>query len=355
MSGRDRLLDHFREQAGFCRALGSPFTAALIDAMADDIAQDGVVATLVGDWPGNPRAEAVSLRIAGALHFAVLTHRDPGLTAVYPQANPHWRMQTVWPFAQAFLQRDGAFVRAFMDSAPQTNEARRAIALLPGFLHLAARFQLPLDLLELGASAGLNQVWDRFHYETSGWRWGPANGPVIDTDWRGGPPHIEQHPVVRARRACDLRPIDLEDPISRARLKAYVWPDQPERLARLDGAVAAARAAGVRVEAADAADWLSARLADRAPGAVTVVFHSVFYQYPPREKRAAIASAMEAAGAAAGPDAPLAWLRYEPESLLIDAPDSHRFIVDLITWPGRERRLVAATDGHTRIVDHMRT
>lgn len=351
----DRILDHFREQAGFCRALGSPFTGALIDAMADDVADGGVVAALIGDWPGNPRAEAVSLRIAGALHFAALTRRDPALAAVYPQANPHWRMDAVWPFVRAYLQRDAAFVRDFIESAPQTNETRRTMALLPGFLHLAARFQAPLDLLELGASAGLNQVWDRFHYDAGSWRWGPANGPRMDADWRGATPHIEQHPIVRSRRACDLRPISLDDPMSCARLKAYIWPDQPDRLARLDAAVGAARAAGVRVDQADAADWLAERLAERQPGAVTVVFHSVFFQYPSDAKRAAISAAMEAEGAAAGLDAPLAWLRYEPESLLIDAPGSNRFIVDLITWPGRQRRLVAATDGHARVIEHVRT
>jgi hypothetical protein len=355
MSDRARILDHFREQAGFCRMLGSPFTAALIDAMADDIAGDGVVADLVGAWASNPRAEAVSLRLAGALHFAVLTLRDPGLAAVYPSANPNWRIETVWPFAQAFLRREAAFVRSFLESAPQTNETRRTIGLLPGFLHLSARFGLPLDLLELGASAGLNQVWDRFHYRTAGWAWGPANGPVIDTDWTGAVPHVEQFPIVRSRRACDLRPIDLEDADARARLKSYVWADQPDRLARLDGAVAMARAAGVKVEAADAEDWIKACLAQREGDGVTVVFHSVFYQYPPSHKRQAIADAIEVAGAAATAQAPLAWLRYEPEPLLIDAPDSIRFIVDLITWPGRERRLIAATDGHARHVVYSRT
>lgn len=351
----DRVIEHFREQAGFCRVLGSPFTGALIDAMADDIAAGGIVNTLVGDWLENPRADAVSLRLAGALHFAALSRMDPALASIYPAMNPNWRIDGVWPFVQAFLEREQSFVRAFLQSAPQTNEARRMIALLPGFLHLSARFGLPLDLLELGASAGLNQIWDHVRYETSGWSWGPLDGPRIDTDWRGAAPHIEQHPVVRSRRACDLRPIDLEDEQSRFRLKSYVWPDQPDRLARLDAAVAQARAMNVRVEAADAVDWVARELDARQPGGVTVVFHSVFYQYPPRVSREAIADAIERAGDAATVDAPLAWLRYEPESLLVDAPDGHRFIVDLITWPGRERRLIAATDGHARSVAYMRT
>ena len=350
----DRILAHFREQAGFCRVLGSPFTGGLIDRMADDFAEGGVIARLVGDWEGNPRADALSLRLAGALHFAALTRADPALAATYPQANPQWRMELVWPFARAFLDREEAFVRGYLESAPQTNEVRRTISLLPGFLFIAAKFGLPLDLLELGASAGLNQIWDKLRFEGDDWTYGPANGPRIDTQWQGPAPILDANPVVRSRRACDIRPIDLTDERARFRLKSYVWPDQTDRLERLDSAVALALQAGVRVESADAADWIGARLADRKPGAVAVVFHSVFYQYPPREKRDAIADYVEKAGERATADAPLAWLRYEPESILIDAPDSMRFIVDLITWPGRERRLVAVSDGHSRFVEHVR-
>jgi hypothetical protein len=73
---KQSLLDHFREQAGFCVAFGSPFTARLIEAMARDLEAGGPTAALVGDWPGPPRADAVSLRLAGALHAAALSGRD---------------------------------------------------------------------------------------------------------------------------------------------------------------------------------------------------------------------------------------------------------------------------------------
>ena len=79
-------------------------------------------------------------------------------------------MDRVWPVAQAWLRSETAFVRDFIKSPPQTNETRRSIILLPGFLNLAARFKQPLHLLELGASAGLNQNWDKFNYYTDSWQ-----------------------------------------------------------------------------------------------------------------------------------------------------------------------------------------
>jgi hypothetical protein len=343
------VLDHFREQAGFCDAMGSPFTARLLEAMARDLEAGGPVAQLVGDWPRHPRTDALSLRLAGALHAAALSGRDAPLAAEYPAARPDWDAEAVWRAARAFLARERSWVESFLRFAPQTNEVRRSIALLAGFLHLAARFELPIDALEIGASAGLNLCWDRFAYRTGSWSWGGPGAAVIDTDWRGPPPPLDAKPHVRSRAACDLNPLDLRQPDERLRLRSYVWADQPERLARFDAAVALALGSGIRVERADAASWLEARLPARAADALTVVYHSVFLQYPPRETRGRIAAAIERAGEA-GP-APLAWLRLEPEVVLGGPRDSVRFLVDVVTWPGPERRTLAVTDGHVRFVD----
>lgn len=347
----EKVLAHFVEQAGFCDAMGSPFTARLIERMTDDLRAGGPTADLVADWPGSPRAAAVSLRLTGALHAAALSGRAPALAAEYPGARPAWDPDALWHAARAFLARERAWVADFLQVAPQTNETRRTIALLAGFLEVAARFERPLELLELGASAGLNLCWDRFAYRTGSWCWGAAAAPIIDTDWRGPAPPLDTRPRVRARAACDLHPLDLRRPEERLRLRSYIWADQHDRLARFDAAVACALAHDVRVERADAAPWLEARLARRAADAVTVVYHSVFLQYPHPRDRARIAAAIEHAGAAA--PAPLAWLRLEPEAVLGGPRESTRFLVDLVTWPGGARRTLAVTDGHVRFVEAM--
>jgi hypothetical protein len=343
------LLAHFAEQAGFCDAMGSPFTARLLEAMARDLEAGGPVADLVGDWPGHPRADALSLRLAGALHAAALSGRDAALAAEYPAARPDWDAEAVWRAARAFLARERDWTLGFLRIAPQTNETRRSIALLAGFLHLADRFDRPIDALEIGASAGLNLCWDRFAYRTDGWSWGPPGAALIDTDWRGPPPPLDAKLCVRSRAACDLHPLDLRRPEERLRLRSYIWADQAERLVRFDAAVALALESGVAVERADAAVFLEERLPARAPDALTVVYHSVFLQYPPRETRARIAAAIERAGESG--QAPLAWLRLEPEVVLGGPRESVRFLLDVVTWPGGERRTLASTDGHVRFVD----
>lgn len=346
----EKIVAHFREQAMYCEMFGSPFTAQLITKAADDLEAGGVVADLVGGWGGHPRADAVALRLCGALHAAVLTERDQALAAAYPAAKPNWRMDEVWPLARDFLVRERAWVAEFLKSAPQTNETRRSIGLLSAFLTFGQSWSGPIDTLEIGASAGLNLNWDRFAYRTANWSWGGESPVTIDTDWHGPPPPVDVALKVRHRAACDLNPLDIRDEAQRLQLRSYVWPDQPDRLARFDGAVALARQANARVERADAADWLKAKLAARASDAATIVYHSVFLQYPPPETRAAITAAIEAAGAAAKPSAPLAWVRLEPEALFDGPRDSPRMVIDLISWPGGVRRILGHTDGHVRAI-----
>lgn len=353
------MRDHFREQVGLCDAYGSPFTARLIERIAADFEAGGPIARLVGAWAGTPRVDAVAMRLCGALHAAVLTGRDPALAAEYPAQRFDFHIDSVWSVARAFLERDHAWVAAFIRSPPQTNEVRRSIALLSGFLALARAYDREVDTLEIGASAGLNLYWDRFCYRTASWTWGPRTGVAIDTDWHGPPPPIEAVPRIRSRAACDLNPLDIANPAQRLQLRSYIWADQPERLARFDAAADLAIASGVQVERADAAEWLATRLQKRAPDAATIVYHSVFLQYPPRATRHAIVAAIEAAGERATPEAPLAWLRFEPEAILGGPRDSLRFLVDMVTWPGAERRVLAITDGHARSVlsqgDALRT
>ncbi len=346
----DRIAAHFREQAGFCTEYGSPFTGQLCERFASDLEAGGPIAALTAGWSADPRADVVGLRLAGALHAAALTGRDPALASLYPTQNPAWRMDELWPVARAFLEREQAWVRAFIQSPPQTNETRRTIALLAAILAFAANWDGPIDMLEIGASAGLNLNWDRFEYRTNAWSWGEASDVVIDTQWHGRPPALAARPIVRHRAACDLNPLDIADAAQRLQLKSYIWPDQPERLARFDAAAALALAQGVCVDRASADAWLERKLAARANDAATIVYHSVFLQYPPPSVRDAIVAAIDRAGAAATPQAPLAWVRLEPEAVTDGVENGFRFVIDLTTWPGGVRRILGYTDGHVRAV-----
>jgi hypothetical protein len=339
----------FSLQSGWCAALGSAFTARLIDKFTLDLESDGPVRALVGDWPGEPLTDALALRLAGALHAAALSGRDAALAAQYPAARADWNMDALWPVARAFLERELEWTSAFLVNPPQTNETKRAIALLPAFLQLA-RFGA-LHLLELGASAGLNQIWDRFRFETDAWAWGEDRGVIISTDWSGPAPDIAAPLTVASRAGCDQSPLDLRDAEHALRLRAYVWADQPERMRRLEAAMALA--ADVRIDTADAAIWLERKLSGDLPLGVTVIYHSVVWQYLSEDTRKRIHSAIERAASRADDTHRLAWLRFEPNAALgVEGPMEGMGVL-LRCWPGGEKRLIARTDGHAGKVEAL--
>ena len=323
----------------------------LHQVMLENYRANGIVADLIGDWPDSIDRDAVSLRLSAALHLAALDRPEAGLQAVYPAAKPDWTMAEIWPLAERYLKAHSEQVRTFIQSPPQTNEVNRSLVLLPGFLAISARAGLPLHLLELGASAGLNQIWDRYNYQTETWTWTGQSDVTLKTDWVGpAPQHLDQTPVIASRAACDLNPIDVSDPDAALRLKAYIWPDQSERMARVEGAIALSRQTGSVPDRADAAEWLRGKLVNRPKTGVTVIFHSIFLQYPPQTTRRALRDMIAAAGATATETAPLAWLCYEPEAFFRRSPHPDKLISHLTYWPGGMKQVMAESDGHVMSV-----
>lgn len=343
------VLEEFHLQSRFCAEFGSPFTAQLLARAAEDIESGGVVARITAGWPGNPRVDAVSLRFAGALHAAVLTGRDNRLAVEYPQARGDWSMDRIWPLARGFLARDETWVRDFMTSPPQTNETARSTALACGFLWLGERSPEPFHMLELGASAGLNLHWDKFAFAYPPWGRAHVDGPMMPTEIHGHAPAWRAIDIA-SRAACDQNPLDAGRPEDRLRLRAYVWADQTARLERLNAALAVAQRAGVTVERADAAAWVRDRLAGELPEGTTVVYHSVFLQYPPREVREAIVASIEQAGARTTARRRLAWISFEPESLVGGPHGSKRYVLNAVTWQNGRRSdaALAEVDPHGR-------
>jgi hypothetical protein len=229
-------------------------------------------------------------------------------------------------------------IRAFLVSPPQTNEVGRSGVLVGGFLEIAKVTGLPLRCLEIGASAGLNTIWDRYHYRLGAVGWGDPHSPVsLAPRWEGPSPPVDAPLRVIERHACDIAPVDLEDPAQRLRLRAYIWADQRERLSRLESAIDLARAHGPRVDQADAAEWVSVKLREPAEGRATVLYHSVMWQYMPADTQSAIRASLERAGDRATSAEPLTWLRLEPSA------SASAFELRMTLWPGaREFRLAVA-------------
>lgn len=325
----------FARQAGWAAKLESPFMERLCGLLGERLDRGTAAGRRVLDWPGaDPFGDALPLRLAGGLHALVRRGEAPALAGCYPP-NPLPDEAALWAALGPALAEPGLL--RWLDSAPQTNEVGRSAVLTAGLLALAERFPDPVELLELGASAGLNLLLDRYGHDLGGVRAGdPGSAVQLRPEWKGRPPPDARVAVAR-RSGVDLRPVD---PVRDGeRLLAYVWPDQARRLARLEAALAIAGEDPPRVDRGDAADWLEARLAEpRAPGAVRVVLHTIAFQYFPEGAKARIAAMLEGAGTAGA--TPLAWLRCEPEA------GEDRITLRLRTWPGGEERVLALCHPH---------
>ncbi|MCU1590469.1 MAG: hypothetical protein JWP11_1725 [Frankiales bacterium] len=340
------LPTRFRAQAEQCALHGSPLTAALLIGAADDYASGGPARDLLGPHAHDPSGTVPSLRFAGALHRLVLQRQAPQLALHYPSVGGTAGPDGAWPAARRVVEQQRGLLAEAMLRPVQTNEVGRSAALYGGLVHAAAASGLPIRLLEIGASAGLNLRVDRFGYEIAeGLVLGDPTSPVrLHRPWRGSMPPYDTRPDIVERAGCDPAPLDPASEDDRLTLTSYVWGDQVDRFERLRGALQIASALPLQVEALPASAFLERALAVSSPGLATVVWHSVVRQYLSAEERAAVDRLVRAAGERATKAAPLFRLSLEPEKS--PPPSTFRFVVELTSWPGGESRVLAECMGH---------
>lgn len=329
----------FERQAGACADLGSPFMARLMGLFAKRLASGTAVADKILGWQGDPSpsGDSVPLRIAGALH-ALKRAGHAGLGAVYPPQDAS--DADLWAAVQGAFESDAAHLLRWLDQPPQTNEVRRSATLIPA-MHLAvAQFGLPVRLTELGTSAGLNLRADAFRLDAGVQVYGPCGASVrLAPDW-SGPAPAPAELAVMSRTGIDIAPIDPET--EGARLLAYLWPDQPDRLARTEAAIALARRIPATIVADDAVAWLAGPGLEPVPGTLHLMFHTIAWQYLPAEARARGDALIDRAGALATEEAPLA--RFSMEAGTGGAA------LRLQLWPDRRTVDLGLADYHGRWV-----
>lgn len=325
----------FRIQEFYCRKMDAPIYADICAAIADGLDRDSETGRKVLDWTGEPTRDALPLRLIGGLHALVLAGRDDELAEIFAGRLEGAALQAA---LNRVLARNDTALLPWLDGPPQTNEPGRSGALIVGLLEVARRLGPKLEILEIGSSGGLNLLIDRYRFDLGGALFGPVDSPVtIAPAWLGDAPDLPELEIV-STRGCDVQPLDVTDPAVEARLSAYVWAETPMRLERLKKAIAMMREKGVRLDRADAADWVEARLAEPQEAGVTrVLMHSVVWQYVPDASTARIRAAMEAAGATATSERPLAWVAMEPDRALGEQ------VVSVRTWPDGGPRITVAT------------
>jgi hypothetical protein len=296
----------------------------LYAALARSLADDPVVADIVGDH--KPRWEA-PLRLFGGVHYLELS----GV------------VQHPWAKLSGVLEANREWLAKFVAEHPvQTNEVQRCWGLLPGFLTVAD--ERPLDLVELGPSAGLNLFWDGYRYRYGGRTWGSRDALLeLSGEAEGGPPPelLGVQVSVRGRTGIDRRPVDITTDHGAHVLEAFVWADQADRLERLRKAIEIARTDPPRLMQGDYIEVLPALLAGRDLEALTVVYHSASTMYLGYEHRDRLRELLEEEGRRGS----LAWISFE----FVEAGPMS-FALDVRSWPGEARRL-ARLDGHAETME----
>jgi len=323
-------------QAAFCENNGAPITGRVCRALGAALDTTSLTGARAIGWTGDYIADALPLRLVAPFHALHRSGRCPAL-------GPLFRGEVtddVVAIRAAIAGHDAEIMR-WLDGPPQTNEPARSAGFVGALLVLAARFGLPFELLEIGSSAGLNLLIERYRYTVRDVQVGPDTSPVhIAPEWRGPPP--PSAPVVIASvRGVDIAPVDVLSDAGAERLLAYVWVDQPERVERLGTAIAMLRLHPPRLDTGDAADWVEARIAEpQAAGTMRVLMHSVVWQYLQPSGRTRIMATMDAAGLLATEDRPLGWITSEVDR------ERGSVKLHLRAWPGGDRVLLATAHPH---------
>lgn len=328
----------------FCRDNGSPLTADILEAIAGQIDPESAVGTRImamqGDLDG--AGEAVALRLAGGLHALARSGRDEGLSAAYRGEGG-----LAEAVGAALADYDERLV-GWLDSPPQTNEPGRAAYVMAGLMVTAARYPLPIDLLEVGSSAGLVLNLNRYRYDLGGLEAGEPTSPLLLAPrWNGAPPPASKISLI-AQRGVDRSPVYLGSPDAAERLIAYIWPDQPDRIERAERAIALARAFPPPIVAGEAGDWVEHQLgAPQADGVMRVIFHTITLQYLPEDQKRQCHAAIAGAAERATEDKPFGWLSYEFDG------GRKAFELRLKLWPSGEDLHLADGHPHGAAVDWL--
>ena len=317
-------------QAKHCENNGAHCTGRIVRAQLALMNSDTECGKVIQNWPGLPLEDALPLRLAGGFHHLHLTGSDDRLTPVYRGILTD--QSQVDETVLAVVRDHDEKLLPWFDSPPQTNEAGRSASFMVGLKWLSGRLGPKFELNELGASAGINSMMDRYHYDLGDVSAGPPNSPMqIKPEWRGNSP--PDHPVeITSIQGCDQAPINLSDPAMALRVKSYVWPENSDRIERMDAAISLASEQRPEIAKMDAADWVDMRLdSAQQEGVVRVFHHSIVWQYIPKDRQDRISDALSAVGASGTADRPLAWMSLETNR------ETFRHELMITYWDGSEQ------------------
>ena len=305
-------------QARACASIGSTMYERLFEDLAADYADNGRTYALLAGRSARPIHDAIPLRLAGALHRIVLSGQDPRLARHYPSAGGSPGTDFTADVI-AYMRDHTDEIDLALTQQVQTNEVGRSIVHLCVSHWLTSQSISDFDLLEIGASAGLNLNFDLYYACSQRLRMGSPQSRVrFMGDSFGHTPALPNSAArVHRRRGVDISPLDVTRDEDRLRLLSFLWPDQKKRLERTRAAIDIALQRPPVVDEGSADSWLATQLARPFERAV-VVFHSIVWQYLGERVQEGVRQALRDASSRATSAAPLLWVRMEPAGAVAD-------------------------------------
>jgi hypothetical protein len=258
--------------------LGSPLYAHLSEQIAE---MPEILALVEYHQVGQPEPNL----LFGGVHKLLLKGITHPLQAFFAPVNASPYTDALESFV-GFCRQYAQDIRDIVTRRlVQTNEVGRSALLLPAFYHMANQTNLPLVLIEVGTSGGLNLHFDRFHVQyVNGIDYTPSqeNAVKLVCEVRGKSlPAMTDTLNIQERIGLDLNPMDVvNQPDDEAWLRALIWPQDTARMARYDGAVATIKAHPITLLKGNALDILPDVLTKVPSNSRVCVFHSfVLYQF----------------------------------------------------------------------------
>ncbi|MFI6779848.1 DUF2332 domain-containing protein [Micromonospora sp. NPDC050276] len=285
----------------------APISAQIVARITDDIESGGDVARAISghpDW-GTP---LFATRALAGVHWLILAGLAPDMEQHFRhhesrRDDPAW-CDELWNHFRAVVLGHPREIRAALDRPVQQHQPGRAATLLNGLSMLAAP---KVQLLELGACAGLNLLVDRYWWFGDGWQWGDENSPVRLATRGRRPGQFE----IVDRAGCDLAPRDAGNAEDAMVLRSCLPIERDINRMELDDALAlAATDPGLTVDKADAVEWLAQQMRERPRSrhVYTVVWHSLFWGFLSPQQQHDIERIMDSAAR----NRRLAHISYEP-------------------------------------------
>lgn len=266
-SQSDLTRQSFLKESAYFR-ISSPLFSALARACADD---DDIVDLC----SATRRGQSCGALLPSVVQYLLLKSPDPNLARYFPSLtdSPLPREEAFPVFREFCLDRRSEVMDLLSWRTANANLVEKASCLLPAIQYISSKAEGPLTLLEICCSAGLNLLFDKYHYD-----YGPAgrvgaedspvhlNCKIIGT----GRPPIDSIPIISQRVGVDLVTMDVSDPLDRLWMQAVLCPEWTQERSRLKAALALRAEHDLRIIAGDALEVLPSLL-EELPGSLCIL------------------------------------------------------------------------------------